>query len=187
MIETPAYLYVRVYIMSYDREPVEAVVADLKPRMKNLVISFKVMETGEEREVSSRGSGETHRVLDAVVADTTGCVSVPLWDSTIDEVEVGQTYTLKNGYTGLFRGNLRLNIGKYGELSEAEEPIEEVNMEVDMSEEEHEDTRRRSYGGGGRGGGGYGGRDRRGGGGSYGGRDRRSGGSDGYRGRDRSY
>ncbi|MFX1367742.1 MAG: single-stranded DNA-binding protein [Promethearchaeota archaeon] len=166
--------------MSYDdREPIEATVAELKPRMKNVTISFKVMEAGEEREVSSRDSGESHRVMDAVVGDSTAVVSVPLWDSKIDEVEIGSTYTLKNGYTGLFRGNLRLNIGKYGELSEADEEIDDVNMDVDMSAEEHEDTRRRGgYGGGGRGyggGGGYaGGRDRRGGGGyGSGGRDRR--------------
>ena len=172
--------------MSYEeREPIEATVAELRPRMKNVTISFKVMATGEEREVTSRNSGESHRVMDAVVGDSTGVVSVPLWDAKIDEVEIGSTYTLKNGYTGLFRGNLRLNIGRYGELSDAEEAIEEVNEEVDMSAEEHEDTRRRSYGGGRGGygggggyrggGGGYGSRDRRGGG--YGSRDRRGGGS----------
>ncbi len=177
--------------MSYnDREPVEATVAELKPRMKNVTISFKVMETGEEREVSSRDSGDSHRVLDAVVGDSTGIVAVPLWDANIDNVTVGSTYTLKNGYTGLFRGNLRLNIGRYGELSEAEDDIEEVNMDVDMSAEEHEDTRRRrDYGGGGRGGGGgYGGGGRGGGygGGGGGGRDRRGGGGGyGGGGRDR--
>ncbi|MCK4568147.1 MAG: hypothetical protein KAU48_12650, partial [Candidatus Thorarchaeota archaeon] len=82
--------------------------------------------------------------------------------------------------------NLRLNVGRYGKLEAAEEGIEEINMEVDMSAEEHEDDRpRRSYGGGGRSGGGYGGRS--GGGGGYGGRsggggyggDRRGGGGGG--------
>ncbi len=171
----------REYKMSYDREPIEATVAELRPRMKNVTIAFKVIEKGEEREVTSRSDGATHRVLDAVVGDSTGTVQVPLWDDTIDSVSAGTTYTLKNGYTGLFRGNLRLNIGKYGELAEAEEAIEEVNMEVDMSAEEHDDyrRRRRDYGGGyGGRSGGYGGR-----GGGYGGRDRRGGG--GYRGRDR--
>jgi replication factor A1 len=170
--------------MSYaEREPIEATVAELKPRMKNVTITFKVVATGEEREVSSRRDGETHRVADATVGDSTGTVQVPLWDSSIDDIEAGSTYTLKNGYTGLFRGNLRLNIGKYGEISDAEESIEEVNEEVDMSAEEHEDDRRRQYGGGGGrsygGGGGYGNR----GGGGYGGRDRRS--SGGYGGSDR--
>ena len=178
--------------MSYDREPIEATVAELKPRMKNVTISFKVIEIGEEREVCSRRDGTTHRVVDVVVGDSTGTVQVPLWDDTIDAVEAGKTYNLTNGYTGLFRGNLRLNVGRYGELADAEEAIEEINMEVDMSAEEHEDTRRRrSYGGGGGGGGGgYGGRS--GGGGGYGGRSGgsggyggRGGGSGGYGGRDR--
>ncbi|MCF2137791.1 MAG: hypothetical protein K9W43_11220 [Candidatus Thorarchaeota archaeon] len=155
--------------MSYDREPVEATVAELRPRMKNVTISFKVVELGEEREVSSRRDMETHRVLDATVGDSTGTVQVPLWDDTIDQVQEGQTYTLTNGYTGLFRGNLRLNVGRYGKLEEAESPIEEVNTEVDMSAEEHEDDRRRrrDYGGGG---GSYGGRSGGYGGGGYGGR-----------------
>jgi replication factor A1 len=104
-----------------EREPIEATVAELKPRMKNVTISFKVVAIGEEREVTSRSDGATHRVADATVGDTTGCVQVPLWDSSIDDIKAGTTYTLKNGYTGLFRGNLRLNIGKFGELAEAEQ------------------------------------------------------------------
>ncbi|MHA2118406.1 MAG: hypothetical protein ACW98J_05770 [Candidatus Thorarchaeota archaeon] len=48
--------------MSYnDREPIEATVAELKPRMKNVTISFKIMEMGEEREVTSRG--RLHRAI----------------------------------------------------------------------------------------------------------------------------
>ncbi len=147
-----------------EREPIEAVISDLKPRMKSVNISFKVIEKGEVREVTSRADGEQHRVCDTVVGDSTGKVTVPLWDTSIDEIETEKTYRLENGYTTLFQGHLRLNIGRYGTLNPAEEEIAEINDEVDMSEQEHE--RRPRYGGGGyRGGrGGYG-RDRRGGGG----------------------
>ena len=176
--------------MGYEeREPIEATVAELKPRMKNVTISFKVISMGETREIESRRDGASHRVCDITVGDTSGIVQVPLWDDAIDSIEEGTTYNLTNGYTGIFRGNLRLNVGRYGKLDAAEEAIEEVNMDVDMSLEEHEDDRpRRSYGGGGggggyggggRGGGGYGGGGGRGrGGGGYGGggRDRRGGG-----------
>ena len=140
-----------------EREPIEAQISELKPRMKSVNISFKIVEKGEVREVTSRADGETHRVCDTVVGDSTGLVTVPLWDASIDEVEDDKTYRLENGYTTLFQSHLRLNIGRYGTLKEAEEAIEEVNTEVDMSAEEHEDYRRRRYGGGG---GGYGGRDR---------------------------
>ncbi len=183
--------------MSYEeREPIEATVAELKPRMKNITISFKVVSIGEQREIESRNDGSSHRVCDVTVGDSSGIVQVPLWDETIDAIEEGSTYNLTNGYTGLFHGNLRLNVGKYGKLEVSDNAIEEVNMEVDMSAEEHPDDRpRRSYGGGG-GRGGYGGNR----GGGYGGggysrggnRDRRGGGggggySDGgYGGRDRS-
>ena len=167
--------------MGYEeREPIEATVAELKPRMKNVTISFKVISIGEQREIESRKDGSSHRVCDITVGDTSGTVQVPLWDDTIDAVEENTTYNLTNGYTGLFRGNLRLNVGRYGKLEAAEEAIEEINMDVDMSAEEHEDDRpRRSYGGGG--GGGYGGGGR--GGGGYGGGGRSSGG--GYGGSNR--
>ncbi|KXH73009.1 MAG: hypothetical protein AM326_10870 [Candidatus Thorarchaeota archaeon SMTZ-45] len=189
--------------MSYEEhEPIEATVAELKPRMKNVTISFKVTSIGEEREIESRNDGSSHRVCDITVGDESGIVQVPLWDDAIDSIEEGATYNLTNGYTGLFRGNLRLNVGRYGKLEEAEEAIEDVNMSIDMSAEEHEDDRpRRSYGGGGgRGGGGYSGgggrrysdrsssgsygsRDGSYGGGGYGGRNRRGG--SGYGGNNR--
>ncbi len=152
--------------MSYEREPIEATVAELRPQMKNLSITFKVMELGEEREVTSRRDDSTHRIAEAIVGDTTGTVAVPLWDGKIDQVEIGETYQLENGYTGLFKGNLRLNIGRYGELKDTDSDIEEVDTENDMSAETHERPRRRSYGGGGR--------DRRGS-RSYGGRSRSGG------------
>jgi replication factor A1 len=105
--------------------------------MKSVNITFKVMSTGEERSVESRRNGETYRVLDAQVGDSTGIILMPLWNETIDEVEVGATYNLTNGYTGLFRNNLRLQLGKFGTIEIAEEPIDEVNSDIDMSEKEY--------------------------------------------------
>jgi replication factor A1 len=158
--------------MSYDREPVEATVAELRPFMKSLNITIKITEKGEEREVTSRRDGETHRVVDAIAGDATGTVLISLWDDMIETVEVDKTYRLEKGYTSLFQGHLRLNIGRYGEISEAETPLEDVDTENDMSAAKHEQPRyrRRGYGGD-RGGGGYR-RDDRGGRGYRGDRDR---------------
>ena len=140
--------------MSYDREPVEATVAELRPFMKSLNITFKVLEKGEEREVTSRKDGETHRVVDATAGDATGTVLLSLWDENIESVEVDKTYRLEKGYTSLFQGHLRLNIGRYGELSEAEDALKEIDTENDMSAAEHEQPPRyRRSRSGGRGGG----------------------------------
>ena len=118
-------------------EPIEAKIAELKPGMKSVNITFKVMNTSDERSVDSRKTGETYRVVDAQVGDSTGTILMPIWNETIDTIEIGTTYTLTNGYTGLFKGNLRLQLGKFGSIAAAEEAIDEVNSEVDMSAEEH--------------------------------------------------
>lgn len=134
--------------MSNDTEPVEATVAELRPFMKSLNITFKIVEKGEAREVTSRKDGETHRVVDAIVGDSTGVVLLSLWDDMIDTSETDKTYRLEKGYTSLFQGHLRLNIGRYGEIKEAEDAIKKVDSENDMSAAEHEQprSRRRSYG-----------------------------------------
>ncbi len=118
-------------------EAIEATIAELKPGMKSVNITFKVMNTSEERSVESRKTGETYRVVDAQVGDSTGTILMPIWNETIDSIEEGATYSLSNGYTGLFKGNLRLQLGKFGSIAAAEEPIDEVNSEVDMSAEDH--------------------------------------------------
>jgi replication factor A1 len=121
----------------YNNEAVEATISELKPGMKSVNITFKVMNTGEERSVESRRNGETYRVVDAQVGDSTGTILMPIWNETIDEIEVGATYILSNGYTGLFRNNLRLQLGKFGSIAVSDEPIDEVNSDIDMSSEIH--------------------------------------------------
>jgi replication factor A1 len=146
--------------------------------MKSLNITFRLVKKGDAREVTSRDGGDSHRVADAVAGDSTGTVILSLWDDMIETLAPDTTYRLENGYTSLFQGRLRLNIGKYGKIAEADKPIENVDSSNDMSAAELEPRPERSYGGGGygrdRGYGGGGGYER--GGGDYrrgrGGRDR---------------
>lgn len=127
-----------IYMISETRE---TEIADLEPRMGDIDVTFKVLEKGDVNEVTSRSDGSTHRVADAVVGDNTATVVVPLWDDSIENVEIGETYTLTNAHTGLFRGNLRLKFGRESELKEVDDEIEEVNVERDMSEVDHSRSR----------------------------------------------
>jgi len=170
------------------KQPVEAKVGDLTPQSKAVNVTAKVVSKTETREIPMGRDGSPHKVSDALVGDETGVVYVTLWDDNIEKVNENDTIRVENGYVTLFKGNIRLNIGKYGKLEPAKEPLTvEVNTENNVSSKTYEQERRPYRGGrGGRGyggGGGYGGRDRRGGGGGYGGnrdRDRRSSGG-GYR------
>jgi replication factor A1 len=159
------------------RQPVEAKVGELTPQSRAVNVTAKVVSKSEIREIPLGRDGSPHKVCDALVGDETGSVYLTLWDDNIEKVNEDDTIRVENGYVTLFKGNIRLNIGKYGKLEMAEAPFEgEVNTENNVSSKTYEQERRPFR----RGGGGYGGR--RGGGGYGGGRDRRGGG--GYR---RSY
>ncbi|MCW4047780.1 MAG: OB-fold nucleic acid binding domain-containing protein [Candidatus Bathyarchaeota archaeon] len=160
------------------RQPVEAKVGELTPQSRAVNVTAKVVSKSEVREIPLGRDGSPHKVCDALVGDETGSIYLTLWDDNIEKVNENDTIRVENGYVTLFKGNMRLNIGKYGKLGMAETPLEgEVNTENNVSSKTYEQQRRPFR----RGGGGYGGR--RGGGGGYGGRDRRGGG--GYRDRDR--
>ncbi len=179
------------------RQPVEAKVGELTPQSRAVNVTAKVVSKSEIREIPMGRDGSAHKVSDALVGDETGVVYLTLWDDNIEKVNDGDTIRVENGYVTLFKGNMRLNIGKYGKLEMAKEPLAgEVNTENNVSSKTYEQERRPfrggrgrgGFGGGGggygdrRGGGGYGG-GRSGGGGYGGGRDRRGGG--GFR--DRRY
>jgi len=169
------------------KEPVEAKVGDLTPQSKAVNVTAKVVSKTETRDIPMGRDGSAHKVCDALIGDETGVVYLTLWDDNIDKVNEGDSIRVENGYVTLFKGNIRLNIGKYGKLEPAKEPVTvEVNTENNVSSKAYEQERRPFRGGrgGGRGfgGGGYGGgRDRRGGGGFGGGRDRDRRGGGGYR------
>jgi replication factor A1 len=130
----------------------------------------KVVNVGEPKEVMGK-FGDPRKVCEAVVGDDTATIILSLWNEQIGSIAKDEIILVDNGYVSLVRGHMRLNVGRYGNLSKSTEAIAEVNQTLDMSQQEFE-SERRSFGGGGYrdrgggGGGGYGG----GGGGSGGGR-----------------
>ena len=140
------------------RQPVDAKVSELTPASRAVNVTAKVVSKSEIRNIAAGRDGSPHRVCDALVGDETGAVYLTLWDDNIDKINDGDTITVGNGYVTLFRGNMRLNIGRYGKLEPAKEPLAgEVNTENNLSTKVYEQERRpfrgrgRGFGGGGRG------------------------------------
>ena len=135
-------------------------VETLTPNSRGVNTIVKVVSKGEVRSVTGRDYS-VRRVADALVGDETACIYMTLWDDKIDAINEEATLNITNGYINLFRGNMRLNIGKYGSYELVEDsPITEVNTENNLSDKRYEQERRFNRGGGygGRGGrGGYGG------------------------------
>ncbi|MCL6014577.1 MAG: single-stranded DNA-binding protein [Candidatus Thermoplasmatota archaeon] len=134
-------------------------IKDLTPESRRVNVLAKVIEIGEPKEINTR-FGESKSVTEVVVGDDTGKIKLSLWGEQAASVKDGSTLHVDNGYISLVRGQMRLNVGKYGNLNESEETVEEVNSENDMSEKVYENTNFRRGGTGGgfrRNGGGYGG------------------------------
>lgn len=116
-------------------------VEELTPSSRGVNIIVKVVSKSEVRNVTGRGG--PHRVVDALVGDETGCLYLTLWDDNIDQIDEEDTISITNGYVNLFRGNMRLNIGRYGNFEVLEvSPITEVNTENNLSLKRYEQERR---------------------------------------------
>ena len=122
-------------------------VEKLTPSSREVNTIVKVISKSQVRNVTGRDYS-VRRVADALVGDETGSVYLTLWDDNIDKVNEEATLRITNGYVNLFKGNMRLNIGKYGSYQLLEEsPITEVNTENNLSNKRYEQERRyRRYG-----------------------------------------
>jgi replication factor A1 len=92
-------------------------IKELNDGMKRVNVEAKVVEKGDAREVRSRFKDETYRIVDAVVADESGSIKLTLWNEQIDQVNVGDNIKIDNGYVTSFKGELQLNVGKFGKLT----------------------------------------------------------------------
>ncbi len=108
---------------------------ELKPYMKKVDIEGKIIGKNEVREVTSKLDNSSHKVTEVTIGDDSGCVLLTLWDDAIEQVEEGKSYKVTNGYTSTFKDSLRMNVGRYGELSDGGE-IANVNSENNISEKE---------------------------------------------------
>ncbi|MGD6850590.1 MAG: OB-fold nucleic acid binding domain-containing protein [Candidatus Bathyarchaeia archaeon] len=92
-------------------------IKDLADGMKRVSVEAKVVEKGDPREVRSKYKDETYRIVDAVVADETGSIKLTLWNEQIEQVNVGDNVKIENGYVTSFKGEIQLNVGKFGKMT----------------------------------------------------------------------
>ncbi|MGP6219930.1 single-stranded DNA-binding protein [Caldiplasma sukawensis] len=114
-------------------------IKDLTPESRRVNVLAKVVEIGEPKEINTK-FGETKSVTEVVIGDETGKIRLSLWGDQVNSVKHGATLNIDNGYISLVRGQMRLNVGKYGSMKESEEVLDAVNDELDMSEKVYENT-----------------------------------------------
>ena len=93
-------------------------IVELKPGMRRVDVSGKIVKIDEPRDVQTKfGPGQ---VATATLQDDSGTVKVTLWNENISKIAQNDTVQIENGYVDSFRGELQLNVGRYGKLTKTE-------------------------------------------------------------------
>lgn len=120
-------------------------IKELKARMGKADVIVTVVEVGEVREFAK--FGKQGRVANATVEDSSGKVTLTLWNEQVDLVKPGDKIQIKNGYVNEWQGELQLTTGKFGtlekigesEVAPAAKPVEVKPKKPENQKQESED------------------------------------------------
>jgi replication factor A1 len=90
-------------------------IKDLRDNMTKVDVTGVIASKEDTRTVNLRTGGTT-TVANAKLKDASGEVKLVLWGADIDKVAVDSLVAISNGYTSTYKGELQLNIGRYGIL-----------------------------------------------------------------------
>lgn len=90
-------------------------IADLKDGMGRVNVRGTITKQIRVKEVTLR-SGTPARVGEFELEDESGKITLVLWNENIDRVKPGDEVEIENGYVSSFRGDLQLNVGRFGTL-----------------------------------------------------------------------
>lgn len=89
-------------------------IKELQPKQGNVDIVAEVTEKGEIREFEK--FGKQGSVCNAKIKDATGEIALTLWNEQIEQVNVGDTVHITNGYVNEWQGEMQLTSGKFGKI-----------------------------------------------------------------------
>ncbi len=88
--------------------------SEVKPGMRNLNLELKILDIEEPHHFENEnGQG---KVAAVTCEDESGEIKVSLWDDEIGEVEEGDKIRIESGYSRLFKDEVHVSVGRYGEL-----------------------------------------------------------------------
>jgi replication factor A1 len=93
-------------------------IAELKSGMRRVDLEGDITSVEATRDVQTKfGPGQ---VASATLQDESGSVKMTLWNENIAKVRVGARVSIENSYVDSFRGELQVNVGRYGRMTVVE-------------------------------------------------------------------
>lgn len=101
-------------------------ISELQARQGKVEITAEITDKENPREFEK--FGKTGRVCNATIKDASGSMKLTLWNEQIDQVKVGDTIKISNGWVSEWQGEKQLSTGKFGNLEvlnsdEQSEPV----------------------------------------------------------------
>ncbi len=84
--------------------------------MSHVSAKIRVVSTAEVQRITT-ARGIEHDVQELKVEDETGMITLVLWDEKITPLKAGDVLQIENGFVTSFKGDWRINVGKYGEMT----------------------------------------------------------------------
>jgi len=92
-------------------------VRDLKPGMRQVNITVKVLNTSDSKQAVT-SAGTDHELLELEVGDNSGSIRLVLWDEKIIHgLRKNDAIMIENGFVTSFKGVWRINVGRYGTIT----------------------------------------------------------------------
>lgn len=104
-------------------------IKDLRVGLKNVNLTFIVLEVGRPSTTK-----EGHEIRTCRVADRTAAIHLSVWDSLGTYIQPGDILSLTKGYVALWKGVPTLYMGKGGELVKTGEFMFIFNEAINMSD-----------------------------------------------------
>jgi replication factor A1 len=90
-------------------------IRELRPDSRRVNLEAVVSSVSPPREVTLK-TGEKATVTDVTIEDDSGSAILTLWNENVDRIKSGSKIRIENGYVSTFRGEMRVNVGRYGKL-----------------------------------------------------------------------
>ena len=107
-------------------------IQDLGPNNLDVNVKIKVIQRTDSKERSNINHSSL-QIFDILVGDETGVVVLILNEKMSKQIQINKNYIIKNAYTNLQKGKIRLNLLELSQVIETNEGIS-PNLSANISE-----------------------------------------------------
>ena len=98
-------------------------ISELQARQGKVEVAGKIIEKSEPREFEK--FGKQGKVANAKLQDTSGVITLTLWNEQVDQFQVGDNVKVSNGFVNEWQGEMQLTAGKFGTLEKIDGDLPE--------------------------------------------------------------